>query len=121
MYPCQHSCVHTLIIIIINFQLEELTKEPVERHGKFKDLKNKLEKHARMELVFDKERTEHKKLLAEAQQMATSLQNQLKESETQRANERRELQSKQTERQLEWEAEREELESRIAQVFYNIQ
>ena len=96
--------------------MEELTKEPRERHGKFKELKAKLEKHARMELVFDKERSEHKKLLTDSQQMAEGLKAQLTESETKRASENKELQAQQSARQLEWEAERDELEARIAQV-----
>ena len=69
-----------------------------------------------MELVFDKERSEHKKLLTDSQQMAEGLKAQLTESETKRASENKELQAQQSARQLEWEAERDELEARIAQV-----
>ncbi|XP_064652962.1 major antigen-like isoform X2 [Lineus longissimus] len=97
-------------------QLEELMKIPKEQPNKFKELKQKLQKHTRQELQMEKERAEHKRLLSEAQELANNLQEQLRISETKRSNEKRDLIMKHSQRQLDWESEREDLEIRVTEL-----
>jgi hypothetical protein len=64
----------------------------------------------------EKERAEHKRLLSEAQELANDLQEQLRVSEMKRSNEKRDLIVRHSQRQLDWESEREDLEIRVTEV-----